>query len=158
MRAAHRVKEAFGNLAKDAQESIEVSIDVENNTGEVIIRIKYAGIEVAGSDSLVAEKLSRSEDGPDGELDLSALSESIEADNPVDDQMIYTGPEMPADLQIDPNDIEMIEDGEVPNGNEVDGGLAAELLMENEDLNKADAIAEKDGPYSQYPETHIDTV
>ena len=145
IRAAHRIKEAFGNLAKDAKESINVDIDVENNSGEVIIHIKYAGIEVAGADDRVDPIPSNHINH--GSMKKEDSAEVIqEAMDEIDEQMIYSGDEEPA--EINPEDIELIDDVHErdpweADRREIDGGLAT-LMMEDDDLNG--------------PERHIDTV
>lgn len=104
-RVGSRLAEAFGQLAKAAGQSVDVVQDVRAMNGSIVIRLAY---------NIDSEKLV-------GEM--------------VDDQMIYTGPEEPAEasdeelerladdlaadnaaneddeLEINPDDIEMIEEG-----------------------------------------------
>ena len=126
-RVGSRLAKAFGELAKTANDTIEVSHDVQRESGAIVIRIAWDKQHELIEEAIV-------EQAQDVELDnqLEELAADLEADNDpsspddpegpepevgslynpdIDEQMIYTFEEEPAELQIDPSDIEMIEDG-----------------------------------------------
>lgn len=135
-RVGARLAKAFGELAKTANDTIEIEQDVQRKDGAIIIRIAWdkqreiveeALVEQAQdieddndleslSESLAADNDPSSPDDPEGpEPEVGSLYnpdiEQIDSQVDTDEQMIYTGEEEPAELQIDPSDIEMIEDG-----------------------------------------------
>lgn len=115
-RVGSRLAEAFGQLAKAAGQSVDVVQDIQAMNGSIVIRLAYN----VDSGKLVGEL------GEQGEQGRSYG---------IDEQMIYTGPEEPAEasdeelerladdlaadnaaneddeLEINPDDIEMIEEG-----------------------------------------------
>ena len=126
-RVGARLAQAFGELAKTANDTIEIEQDVQRKDGAIIIRIAWDKQREIVEEALVEQAQDIEDDN-----DLESLSESLAADNDpsspddpegpepevgslynpdIDEQMIYTFEEEPAELQIDPSDIEMIEDG-----------------------------------------------
>lgn len=142
-RVGQRLATAFGELAKNANDTIDINHNVERKNGAILIRIAWDKQVEVVKDSLIEQAQDVEDD-----RDLEELSEALAADNDlsspddpegpepevgslynpdidsqvdtdIDDQMIYTGKEEPADygseLTLDPSDIIMLEDGDDPN-------------------------------------------
>ena len=151
-RVGKRLQDAIGQLAKHASNSAEIKYDVTSEGQCVTIKVSYClGSLVDPYNNHPASGAPVPAAGDLTDDETEALSADLAADNPVDEdfaeideQMIYTGDEEAAveELQLNPDDIEMIEVhdsefGEEETGQEVDGGLAAEMLeMENPELNE----------------------
>lgn len=104
-RVGQRLAEAFGNLAKLAKDSVEISQDIQATNGAVQIRVVY---DINAKEVVDTVRPSASDE---------ALADDLAADNPVDgpeDVIAQAGLDGDADvyeLEISPDDIEMIEEG-----------------------------------------------
>jgi len=99
-RVAARLCVAFGNLAKSASQSTDIRVGVERTDSTVVIRIEYDSI-IRDVTSAISPDVDPFEDE-----ELEALSSALVEDN------IGPSPdtEESAELMLDPEDIEILDD------------------------------------------------
>jgi len=131
-RVGKRLSEAFGQMARLANDTIEIQHDVQRHDGAVVIRVAWASnleeiteqfvgeqrldhiFDEGPAEPITSEFNSGVSDHALEPADMEKLADDLATDNQdddIDEQMIYTGEEEPFELQLDPGDIEMIEEG-----------------------------------------------